>query len=283
MDKIKIFSLQTHTYIEPVSVTSGNKYNTIDWRLTTKCIATSTEFQEYIFDRYPQDEAAYDAGRGKPSGSTDWDWGGLVIANYAEIDAYGHPANWEGAFVRWLSSPSPANPGGNQYSEPIANVSGSFFASKETANDISKRYIVVRLIGAPVAAKISHFLFMKEHELEIRPQYTLDTTYIHDTKEQKLSGGDRVVILQAQNSYRELKRNFTILGGATKNSIVNWYNESAGATRFVVYLENVDIITDAIICRLNKSQLNIKETKNELFVTGLNMREVPQYLSGEDW
>ncbi|KKL72652.1 hypothetical protein LCGC14_2082740, partial [marine sediment metagenome] len=249
----------------------------------TKCIATSTSDQTYIFDRYPQDEAAYAAGRGKVSGSTDWDWGGLVIGNYAELDANNNPSNWEAASVTWLSSISAADPGGTQFATPILNASGSVFMSKEMQNDISNRYIVVKLTNVPIAPKIAHFMFMREHKLAIRPQYPLQDTYNHDTKEQNLSGGDRVVSLQAQNFTKGLSRSLTILGGATRDSIIDWYKEGSGTTRFVVYLENINEVSTANICRLDKSQFTVSEKLNQLFVSGLNMTTVLQYESGEDW
>jgi len=181
-NKIKLFSLQAHRYIEPISVNWAAKddmYNLVDWRLTTKCIATSTAEQVYVFDRYPQDEANYQAGNGKASGSTEWDTGGIMIGNYAETD-------WSAASIALLSNDSPTDPGGTQHTTPIENNNGPFFAYKELNNDLSKRYIIVKIYNSPVPIKVSHFLFMKEHELTIRPQYSLDVTYDYDTASQKL-------------------------------------------------------------------------------------------------
>lgn len=256
--------------------------NLFDGNLNTSWKANSTYMTDsFLIDTCPQDETAYNAGRGVPSGSLDTL--GVWLPNYSN----NHPnTRWELFYSKHVPISSVPSNTDWIYSHGGGGGLGTVYWTGITefpiwlnswSTSYQRRFYRIALwTNISHRIEIGQFFLMKKRTIQTRPEYPLkkNAEYFNDVV--TMGGGKEYVSAQAQNCIYNFDQKYTFLSEANKTAFDDVFHACSGQLMPFIYQpdEGLDI-TKAHLCRLISNKDVTTEPYNHYYKSGLKFKTLP--------
>ena len=241
-----------------------NKQNVLDYQNLNTFWTVSSGSAKFIFiDTHPQNEAAYSAGRGQPSGSRRSVC--ILLNNYNDdmtgVQVIVYDSITNSSTIHVLANTTWEHGAGN----PIFVI--------DLDDPVNRRYVRINFENTPVDAKISFIGIHNKRTIETRPEFpiVIQPEYYNDVV--TLRGGKEYISSQAGNNTNEFQQRYTFPSTTNKAIFDNVFHDSNGRLFPLIYQpgENQE---DAYFCRLTQDKLAVREIDHEYYRATLGFKTI---------